>query len=314
MLYHTFLSAVRQQMEKRLGDGYVLTIHRIPRNNGLCLDGLSICQKGSRIAPTVYLNTCYQRFQSGTSLDQILDELLSLYRQSLASTPFDLNLLDRAESVRPRVAFRLVNARSNRELLQTLPHLPVLDLAKVFYLDLGSDSAGAMTVRITNAHLDHWGMDLETLNLLADENTPRLFPAKILSLEEALGEVLISGLDDPRTPVRSFRLTARSEPDFPMYILSNRSGLSGAACMLYPDVLKDFADRMKANLVVLPSSIHEVLLLPDRGDQNYEELCRTVASINRTEVDPEERLSNQAYLFSRTTGRLRMAPVAADPL
>ena len=66
--------------------------------------------------------------------------------------------------------------------------------------------------------------------------------------------------------------------------------------------------------MVLPSSIHEVLLLPDRGDQNYEELCRTVASINRSEVDPEERLSNNVYLFSRSTGRLRIAPVVTGPL
>ena len=139
MLYHTFLSAVIQQMEKRLGDGYVLTIHRIPRNNGLSLDGLSICEKGSRVAPTLYLNSCYQRFQSGTPLEQLLDELLSLYRQSLANNPFDLNLLEQADSVRPRVAYRLINAQSNRELLKTLPHIPVLDLAKVFYLDLGAD-------------------------------------------------------------------------------------------------------------------------------------------------------------------------------
>ena len=299
MLYHTFLSAVRQQLEKRLGDGYVLTIHRIPRNNGLSLDGLSICEKGSRVAPTLYLNSCYQRFQNGTPLEQLLDELLSLYRQSLANTPFDLNLLERAESVRPRVAYRLINAQSNRELLKTLPHVPVLDLAKVFFLDLGADERGAMTVRITSAHLAHWGMDLETLSRLADENTPRLFPARILSIGEALGELMRSG---------------RREAGHPLYILSNQNGISGAACMLYTDILKDFADRMKANLVVLPSSIHEVLLLPDRGDQNYEELCLTVASINRTEVDPEERLSNNVYLFSRSTGRLRIAPVVTSPL
>ena len=108
--------------------------------------------------------------------------------------------------------------------------------------------------------------------------------------------------------------SGRREAGHPLYILSNQNGLSGAACMLYTDILKDFADRMKANLVVLPSSIHEVLLLPDRGDQNYEELCLTVASINRTEVDPEERLSNNVYLFSRSTGRLRIAPVVTSPL
>ena len=76
--------------------------------------------------------------------------------------------------------------------------------------------------------------------------------------------------------------------------------------MLYPDTLKDFAELFETDLIVLPSSIHEVLLLPDSGDRLYEELGLIVASINRTEVEAEERLSNQVYLYSRSMGRLQM--------
>ena len=309
MLYHTFLTAVRQQMEKRLGDSYVLTILQLPKNNGVCLDGLSIRQKGSMTAPTVCLNDFYKRFQDGMALSKILDEITSLCERGLKANPLDPVTLCDPDFVRPRIAYRLVNAASNAELLKKLPHIPVLDLAKVFYLHAGQDESGLLNMLVTHDHLKLWGMDLNTLNELAVKNTPLLFPPHICSVDNAVLGLLLNipfGTSAPPDP-------AHKSPT-PLYILSNRFGVTGAACMLYPDTLKDFAELFETDLIVLPSSIHEVLLLPDSGDRLYEELGLIVASINRTEVEAEERLSNQVYLYSRSMGRLRMAPICADPL
>ena len=99
----------------------------------------------------------------------------------------------------------------------------------------------------------------------------------------------------------------KPETPAPFYVLSNRSGINGAACILYEDVLKNFADGVEKNLIILPSSIHEVLLLPDDGDISYEEMSRLVTHINRSEVPEEDRLSNQVYLYSRETGEVTMA-------
>ena len=64
---------------------------------------------------------------------------------------------------------------------------------------------------------------------------------------------------------------------------------------------------MEKDLIILPSSIHEVLLLPDDGDISYAEMSRLVTHINRSEVPKEDRLSNQVYLYSRNTGDITMA-------
>lgn len=96
----------------------------------------------------------------------------------------------------------------------------------------------------------------------------------------------------------------------PLYVLSNTNGLYGASCMIYQDVLKDFADRIQADIVLLPSSVHEVLLTPKLPETSYEDLSSMVTSINRQEVSLEEQLSNQVYLFSREEGKLKIVSSA----
>ena len=84
--------------------------------------------------------------------------------------------------------------------------------------------------------------------------------------------------------------------------------------MLYRDIIKDFADQEEADVIILPSSIHEVLLLPDDGDISYNEMSRLVAHINQTEVPKEDRLSNQVYFYSRQNQSLTLASSSAIPI
>ena len=103
-----------------------------------------------------------------------------------------------------------------------------------------------------------------------------------------------------------------SEDAAPLYVLSNSNGLYGASCLVYKNVLKDFADRIQADLILLPSSVHEVLLTPNLPETSYEALSSMVTSINRQEVSPEEQLSNQVYLFSRKEGKLKIVSTAPE--
>ena len=95
----------------------------------------------------------------------------------------------------------------------------------------------------------------------------------------------------------------RQEPSG-LSVLSNREGFHGAAAILYPGELKRAADQLQNDLVVLPSSIHEVLLLPDDPGQDYGMLTRLVQEINRNEVEQEEWLSDHPYRYLRKEDRL----------
>ena len=94
-----------------------------------------------------------------------------------------------------------------------------------------------------------------------------------------------------------------------LHVLTNRRGIYGASCMLYRDIIKDFADQEETDVIILPSSIHEVLLFPDHLMFDHAFLCRTVQEINREDVSEEDVLSDRIYIFSRETGTIIPSPL-----
>ena len=85
-----------------------------------------------------------------------------------------------------------------------------------------------------------------------------------------------------------------------MYVLTNTQKLYGAGCMLYPGLLEAISEKLDADLYLLPSSIHEVILLPAESRICQKELAEMVDSINRTELAADEILSSSVYYYSRT--------------
>ena len=71
----------------------------------------------------------------------------------------------------------------------------------------------------------------------------------------------------------------------PMYVLTNKQKVNGASCMLYPDLIRQFSDRIGKNLFIIPSSVHELLLFD-------------------TQVRVEEILSYSLYFYDRQTGEI----------
>ena len=103
MVYETFLNTIKEGAAQALGDGYELSLRRIPKNNGLVLDGLCISKTGSPVAPAIYLNTCYEQYLRGRPMERILGEILELYRNHETAPGLDCtNLLD-FEAMKPRI-------------------------------------------------------------------------------------------------------------------------------------------------------------------------------------------------------------------
>ena len=175
-----------------------------------------------------------------------------------------------------------------------------------------------MTATIHNIHLDIWDISLTELKETALANPPRLFPPVISSMARII-EDLSQAMEQESGSHPFDKQPGNQElpdPDAsaPFFVLSNTSGINGAACILYPEVLKNFADSMEKDIIILPSSIHEVLLLPDDGDISCNEMSRLVAHINQTEVPKEDRLSNQVYFYSRQNQSLTLASNSAIPI
>ncbi|MCI9486994.1 MAG: hypothetical protein HFI64_08500 [Lachnospiraceae bacterium] len=290
MNYSEFLSKIRRRMETRYPEAAV-SIRPVLKNNDTRLDGLLILQPGENIAPTIYLNSYYARYQEGASPEVLIDEIGALYEKHRSPSLFDLSLLRDFDRIRDRISFRLISRSSNPELLSDIPFLPFLDLAIVFFFTLEDEVIGSSTVLIHNSHVNLWGITKETLFSLARTNTRSLSGCEIIPMENLL-------FTENEKEAFSSSDTAK------IFILSNRPRIFGAACLLYEDVLSSFADTLRDDFYVLPSSIHEVLLLPVKTSPSPRSLLDMVREINQNDVAPEDVLSNHIYLYRSAERRL----------
>lgn len=295
MVYEKFLESIKLSVQQKLGTGLQVIIHPIVKNNGNVFDGLSIISPDSPFSPTVYLNAYYDEVERGLPLSVITEQIVLLYEEQNPLPEGLSKELGELDSVKDKIAYKVIGAPANTNLLPDVPHLIFLDLALVLYLVVSESADGQMTALIHNEHLKLWNVTKETLFTLADRNTPRMLPPRILSIENALMEISShedGGIIFPELP-----------PIF-LTVLTNQNGINGAAAMLYKDVLKNFAEQEKDDLLILPSSIHEVLLTPVKKALPYEELNTMVSLINHSDVPPEDRLSNHIYHYSREKDRI----------
>lgn len=299
MNYNQFLEEVRAAVQERLGRDYEIRIQKITKNNGIVLDGLIIGKTSKSIAPTIYLNSYYIHFTHGMSMQEILEDIISAYKENNDVVLGDMRELLDFSNVRDKVAFKLIQMEKNKELLKDVPYIEFMDLAVVFYLILDEHRGGQMTALIHNSHMEPWGVEKEELYRLAIRNTPILLPPEIKTMKEIMCDILKGHLEELEMEEMVDDLLDFDSQKSYLYVLSNKKQINGAGCILYDGCLKDFADSQNSDIVILPSSTHEVILVPDDGKLDYGELRKMVGEINKSEVPKEDVLSDRIYKYSR---------------
>ena len=127
-----------------------------------------------------------------------------------------------------------------------------------------------MTVRITNDLMNHYGISEPQLYETAMENSQRLQKVTCRPMGEVIGD-LLGTENEP----------AFDEGPARLYVLSNESIRFGAAALFYPGVIEKIGKSIPEGFYVLPSSIHEVLILPkNQGEKAMLETM--VREINET--------------------------------
>lgn len=302
MVYEIFLENIRLAVAGQLGSSFSVSLRQIPKNNGVLSDSLCIQKPPSTVAAAIYLRQFFEEYENGLPVSCIVSEILNLYTgHSLPATLHPEQFL-RFSSARTSLACKLINTADNELLLSQVPHIPFLDLSIVFFLFLENDEE-AFTSIINMEQLSQWNMTETELFTEAHANSPRLFPPILQELGDAIEGMIQNGsAGDEEEP-------ASAVPDFcndpqPLHVLSNTKGMNGAYCMLYPGVLKEFADSYGSDLIILPSSVHEVILVPDTSDSRYDEMNEMVKEINCSDVSEEDRLSSHIYLYSRLSDRI----------
>ena len=292
-----FADMICREVGRRLGEGVCVEVRDVRKNNGTILHGLLARKEGCNVAPTIYLDTYLEAYERGMPLGPIVRRMLDAYQENWGEGPIDMGFFRSFERVRDRICCRLIGRERNEALLEEIPYIEFLDLAVCFYYAYRGGLGDGM-IQINNSHMEMWGSNMMELLALLKRNTPRLFPWACCGIEEVLTETACG--DDA-----DFRhiLDALCE-EVPMKILSNERRIQGAVCMLYPGVLKEMADRIGGDFFIIPSSVHEVILLPDTDKGLNEALKQLIWEVNRTKVAPEEVLSDALYRYDRANGRV----------
>lgn len=294
----TFAAIVKNYVEACIGDGYSILVQDVRKNNGIVRTGICIKDGEMNIAPNIYLDGYFAEYLDGRPMEAICRDVLRIYGQSRVQGDFDVSSVTDFRRVQGRICFKLVNAERNRKLLSDVPYLPFHDLAVVFYILAGGDlKGGVSTITVKKNIQDMWGVNIRMLYTAALQNTQRLFQSSLKSMSEVLEEMDGEELDGGSGVGASFPI--------PLYVATNSRKFCGAAVLLYPGLLKCFADK-EGDFYILPSSIHEVLLLPCSAGFGPEEIRSLVHEVNSSEVQPEDFLSDNIYRYNKTEGRVEI--------
>ena len=282
MNYQEFLHDIKGQLCALLDPGASVELRTITKNNGVDKDAFIISSPGTNLCPTIYLLPYYHRYLDGVSTEDIVEDIFTTYSSALPS--YDIIL-------------RLVSYERNKELLASVPHKRFLDFAILFYCLLQADDSNQASILIYDDHLRFWNIDEEELYEIALSNTPKLLTHRLDNLHSILTEVISDSSEFADQEV------------FPIYVLSNQYRTYGASVLLYPNLIASLADRFEKDLVILPSSVHELLLLPTGGTPDMDYYADMVQQVNATQLADDEILSDHAYLYTRATHLLTSAAV-----
>ena len=288
-----------ERLEHDIPDPKRISIQQVSKNNGIVLDGLTIMENDCNISPTLYLNYYYDSYSHGISFNDVYQSLLSDYHRHKPSQKIDPSFFTEFDNIRDKIAMKLIHYERNKELLEKVPHIRFLDLAIVFYCLISMDfTTGNATILIHHSHLKNWNITTTELFQIAKDNTQKILPEKLYDMNDVIYE-LSGRLTHPDPTV------SRPSP-YPMFVLTNETNLFGAACLLYKDLLKHFSEESQTDFYILPSSIHEVILVPTLGNDCYGELSDMVREVNDSQLMDDEILSTHAYYYSRRKNEITM--------
>ena len=163
MNYQQFINAVKQEMKGSVAGEIEISIQDTLKNNGVRRKGLLLQEKGQLMSPTIYLEEYYQQYRTGVKLEDITEQIQSLYRELRMKPITETRFLYEYEQVKDRIVLKVINREKNEELLETIPYWPFLDLAIVFYVLLDINEAGAATMPVNLEHLKIWNVTEQEL-------------------------------------------------------------------------------------------------------------------------------------------------------
>ncbi|MCC8028516.1 MAG: DUF5688 family protein [Lachnospiraceae bacterium] len=287
MDYKEFLSRMAENLKERLPDAEI-SIQSVNKLQGLSYEGICIRANDRSIGETMNMEPFYQAFMDGASYGEIIRQVAQVAEEHMALIPeLDSDPLSDYSQVKGMLTVDVVGKELNGDMLEQIPHRDMEDLSVVYRIVVGEiPDMGRASVVVTNEMLNRYGVTPEQLHQDALENAARSKPAMIRGMQDVISEMMPVDMPMPG-----------AEPAVPFLVATNSDMFHGAGVIAYPDFMEQASKMVDGDFFILPSSVHEVLILKDGPGMDYKDLEEMVSEVNGTMVSQEDKLSDHVYHY-----------------
>ncbi len=288
-----FLNKIVEAIKEKVGTECKVLLRKVKKNNGLVLQAIEIWEPGASETAEIYIDSLLDRVEAyEIGLDEAAREVIRINKELYNNEFTDMVKRIDKRYVLANVTYQLVNKEKNRERLSDMHYRDFLDLAVVYRVIVAENGSETCSFAVKNVICKKYGISGDELESAARRNTEgkgfQMWPIASIIAEAA-------GVQEEDC-----------EGNIPMWVFSNDRRHDGAAVMLYEGYFDILACRIESDLYIIPSSIHEVIAVPDNG-MDKDELRAIVRMINSSEVPEDEVLSENVYRYCRKEKSLVIA-------
>ena len=199
------------------------------------------------------------------------------------------------DEIKDSVICKLVNTENNQDILKDRPNEQMEDISATFAMLVGEREGERLTLPITNEIMIDMGVDIETLKETA-QNSMANQDYSFKSMREVLLDSMFPDGVPENDPMVDMLLPPE-DPNMAMYVLSNNGNIYGAAEIMNQKAMDEIADKLGGDFIVLPSSVHETIVLPYKEDMEPAMLESMVQEINEGVLNENDKLSDHVFQY-----------------
>ena len=289
---------VKAYLPKSYEEGEI-KLQEVEKNNGLKLTGITIPNGDQRIVPTIYLDSLYQEYINGKDVDSCVGDVADMRIEAQGKAEFfDMGVPDILdyEKMKDKLQMRICDKEWNTDRLADKVVTEHGDFAAYYAVNLEENREGISSIPVTVSLMNEWGVSVEQIQadaMMADRNRGVV----LMNMNEII-KSMIFGEEPENLLNEKLDIETMREP---MFCLTNAQKMNGASLLLQEDIRKQIGECLGSDYFVLPSSIHEVLILPDNGLFEVPELNAMVKEVNETQVERQEQLSDKVQFCDGKT-------------
>ena len=321
--FEEFVAGVKACVAEAFPD-HEVRIQEVTKNNNVTLTGICAFAKGKTVTPTIYLENYYHRYEEladqgdDRAFRTVSKDIINVLRHEDGTTVKEFNIDDFTNFKNAKESIYLILVNNTTNDLSDKPHRELVGEYSILYRYNVPvpESAGYASILVNNQHVKTWGVEEEDLYQAAIANASKITPIVVEDMEHTMSSLLGFPIIEDESYDNSLEhgtWRTNLSLDTPMYVITNTKRYYGAAAMAVPGVLQEIADVFGCNLFIIPSSIHEAIIIPDTGMADPYDLSIMIREVNDKEVKPEEVLGYTLMRFDREQGKLMTVSATADP-